>query len=129
MASYALVESNPPLRTYKREKGNVGLIMRFMITCRIPVEKGNELVKNGTLGPTVQSIMEDLKPEAAYFVDIEGARGADIIVNMDDASQIPAFVEPLFLALGATVQVHPVFTPEDMPQAMEAPDRAAQKYG
>ena len=38
--------------------------MRFMITCRIPVEKGNELVKNGTLGPTVQSILEDLEPEA-----------------------------------------------------------------
>jgi len=39
--------------------------MRFMITCRIPVEKGNELVKNGTLGETIQSILEDLKPEAA----------------------------------------------------------------
>src|SRR5215204_5001129 len=75
MASYALVESDRPLRTYEREKGKVGL-MRFMITCRIPVEKGNELVKNGTLGPTVQSIMEDLKPEAAYFVDVDGARGA-----------------------------------------------------
>ena len=45
--------------------------MRFMITCRIPVDKGNELVKNGSLGPTVQSIMEDLKPEAAYFVDVD----------------------------------------------------------
>jgi hypothetical protein len=75
MASYALVESDRPLLTYEREKGNVGLIMRFMITCRIPVEKGNELVRNGALGPTVQSIMEDLKPEAAYFVDVEGARG------------------------------------------------------
>src|SRR5215217_288701 len=76
MASYALVESDRPLLTYEREKGTVGLIMRFMITCRIPVEKGNELLKNGTLGPTVQSIMEDLKPEAAYFVDVDGARGA-----------------------------------------------------
>ena len=75
MASYALVESDRPLRTYEREKGNVGL-MRFMITCRIPVEKGNELVKTGSLGPTVQSIMEDLQPEAAYFVDVDGARGA-----------------------------------------------------
>ena len=53
MASYALVESDRPLLTYEREKGNVGIIMRFMITCRIPVQKGNELVKNGTLGPTV----------------------------------------------------------------------------
>jgi hypothetical protein len=56
--------------------------MRFMITCRIPVQKGNELVKNGTLGPTVQSIMEDLQPEAAYFVD------------MEEASQIPPWSNP-----------------------------------
>jgi hypothetical protein len=89
MASYALVESDRPLRTYEREKGNVGLIMRFMITCRIPVEKGNELVRNGTLGPTVQSIMEDLEPEAAYFIDVDGARGAHIVVEMEEASQIP----------------------------------------
>ncbi len=45
--------------------------MRFMITCRIPVEKGNELAKNGILGETIQSIMEELKPEAAYFSDIQ----------------------------------------------------------
>jgi hypothetical protein len=72
----------------KWEEGE-GESMRFIITCRIPVDKGNELVKNGSLGSTIQSIMEELKPEAAYFVDIEGARGAYIIVNMDDASQIP----------------------------------------
>jgi hypothetical protein len=93
MASYALVESDRPLRTYEREKGKVGL-MRFMITCRIPVEKGNELVKNGTLGPTVQSIMEDLEPEAAYFVDVDGARGAHIVVDMEEASQIPPWWNP-----------------------------------
>src|SRR5215218_5832646 len=69
-------------------KEKVGF-MRFMITCRIPVQKGNELVKNGTLGPTVQSIMEDLEPEAAYFVDVDGARGAHIVVDMEEASQIP----------------------------------------
>jgi hypothetical protein len=48
---------------------------------------------------------------------------------MDDASQIPAIAEPLFLAMDATVQVHPVFTPEDMPGAMESLQQAAQKYG
>ena len=91
MASYALVESDHRLRSYEWEKRIVGLIMRFMITCRIPVEKGNELVKNGTLGPTVQSIMEDLEPEAAYFVDVDGARGAHIVVDMEEASQIPSW--------------------------------------
>src|SRR5215213_2955684 len=117
MASYALVESDRPFRTYQREKGKVGLIMRFMITCRIPVEKGNELLKNGTLGPTVQSIMEDLKPEAAYVVDVE------------EASQIPPSVEPLMLALGAEVDVHPVMVLEDLGKASAEIERVAQKYG
>ena len=39
---------------------------------------------------------------------------------MHDASQIPAIAEPLFLAMDATVKVHPMFTPEDMPRAMES---------
>jgi hypothetical protein len=103
--------------------------MRFIITCRIPVDKGNELVKNGSLGSTIQSIMEELKPEAAYFVDIEGARGAYIIVNMDDASQIPPLVEPLMLALGASTEVHPVMILEDLGKATPEFERVAQKYG
>jgi hypothetical protein len=104
-------------------------VMRFMITFRIPMDKGNALAKDGKIGETLQSILEDLKPEAAYFADIEGARGGYLVVNMDDASQIPAFAEPLFLGLGATLHVHPVFTPEDMPRAMEGVEQAAQKYG
>ena len=103
--------------------------MRFMLTFRIPMDKGNAAVRDGTIGNILQSILDDLKPEAAYFADIEGARGGYLVVNMDDASQIPAIAEPIFLALGATVQVHPVFTPEDMPRAMEALQQAAQKYG
>ena len=103
--------------------------MRFMITCRIPVEKGNELVKNGTLGPTIQSIMEDLQPEAAYFVDVDGARGAHIVVDMEEASQIPPLVEPLMLALGAEIEVHPVMVLEDLGKATPEFERVAQKYG
>ena len=103
--------------------------MRFMITCRIPVEKGDELAKAASLHSTIHSIMEELKPEAAYFSDIEGARGGYIVVNMDDASQIPAIAEPLFLGLGATIQVHPVMTPEDLGKANPAIEQAAQKYG
>ena len=100
-----------------------------MITCRIPGEKGNELVKNGTLGPTVQSIMEDLEPEAAYFVDVDGARGAHIVVDMEKASQIPPLVEPLMLALGAEIEVHPVMVLEDLGKATPEFERVAQKYG
>ncbi len=103
--------------------------MRFMLTFRIPMDEGNAAVRDGRIGDVLQSILEDLRPEAAYFADIEGARGGYLVVNMDDASQIPAIAEPLFLGLGATVQVHPVFTPDDMPRAMEGLQQAAQKYG
>ena len=106
------------------------MLMRFMITCRIPMEKGDELTKTGSLHSTIQSIMEELKPEAAYFSDIEGGRGGYIVVNIDEASQIAAIVEPLFLGLRAAIQVHPVMTPEDLGRATPAIKQASQKeYG
>lgn len=101
--------------------------MRFMVTFRIPMDEGNALIKDGRIGPAMESILDDLKPEAAYLAEIEGARGGYLIVNMDDGSQIPAIAEPLFLGLGATVQIHPVFTPDEMP--VETLQQAALKYG
>jgi len=95
----------------------------------MPLEKGNELAKNGTLAETVQTIMEELQPEAVYFGDIEGARGGYIVVNMDDASQIPAMTEPLLQGLKATIQVHPVMTPKDLAKGTPAIEEAARKYG
>ncbi len=77
--------------------------MRFMISCRTPTDKGNELIKEVTFPQTFQSIMEDLQPEAAYFTDVDGARGGYLIVNMDDPSDLPAIAEPLFLGMGATI--------------------------
>ncbi len=91
--------------------------MRFMLTFRIPPEEGTAAAKDGRIGDILQSILEDLKPEAAYFAEIEGARGGYLVVNMEEASQLPTIAEPLFLGLGATVQIHPAFTPDDMPSA------------
>jgi hypothetical protein len=103
--------------------------MRFMLTVRIPPEEGNAAMKDGSFMPAFQSVLEELQPEAAYFGPIEGARGAYLVINMDDASQIPDVAEPLFLGLGATVQINPVFTLDDMPRVTEAVEQAVQKYG
>jgi hypothetical protein len=97
-----------------------------MLTGRVQTDEGNEMVKNGTLGETIQTILEDIKPEAAYFSDIEGARGGYFVVNVDDASEIPAVVEPFMLKARATVQMHPVLTPEDLGRS--SIDQVAQKY-
>jgi hypothetical protein len=73
------------------------MAMRFMLTFRVPPEVGNTAMKDGRFMSAFQSVVEELKPEAAYFTPVEGARGGYLIVNMDDASQIPAIAEPLFL--------------------------------
>jgi hypothetical protein len=40
--------------------------VRFMLKMRIPMVKGNAAINNGSLSPTLQSIIEELQPEAAY---------------------------------------------------------------
>ena len=103
--------------------------MRFMFTFRIPIEKGNAMTRAGSLTQTIQSILEELQPEAAYFMEMEGARGGYLVLNMDDASQIPAIAEPLFLGLDATIQIRPVMGAEDLDRATPAIDQATQRYG
>ena len=87
------------------------------------------MAREGNLRPTVQSIVEEIKPEVAYFCPMEGARGGYLVLNMDDASQIPAMAEPLFIGVDATVQIHPVMTAEDLERATPAIEQAAQRYG
>ncbi len=99
-----------------------------MLSFRMPLDKTNALIKEGKFAQIQQSIMEELKPEAAYFTDIDGARGGYLIVNMDDASELPAMAEPLFQALGATIQAHVVMSPEDLQRATPALEQAVQKY-
>ena len=115
----------PSKRVGKEKIGS----MRFMLTFRVPPEEGNAAMKEGSFMSAFQSVVEELQPEAAYFTPIEGARGGYLIINMDDASQIPAITEPLFLGMGATVQVHPVFTLDDVPRITESIEQARQKYG
>ncbi len=49
--------------------------MRMMLKATIPVEAGNNTIKNGTLAKTMQATMQSLKPEAAYFYRKRSADG------------------------------------------------------
>jgi len=74
--------------------------MRFMISARVPTEQTNALIQEGRFSQTFQSILEDLQPEAAYFTDVDGARGGYFIVNVDDPSELAAKTEPLLQGMG-----------------------------
>lgn len=104
--------------------------MRMLLRVSIPVVEGNAALKAGTFGPTVQRILADLKPEAAYFfADDNGNRSASIVFYMQDPSQIPAVAEPWFFAFNAQVSIRPVMTPQDLGAAVPAIAKAAEQYG
>lgn len=103
--------------------------MRMLLQVSIPVEKGNELVRKGTLGSTIQQILEDVKPEAAYFMEFDGKRTGVIIVDLATAADIPRVAEPFFLALNARIEMHAVMSPQDLAMAGPAIGAAAAKFG
>jgi len=104
--------------------------MRMLLRVSMPVEAGNAAAKAGTLGPTVERILADLKPEAAYFfADDDGQRSASIVFDMKDTSQIPAIAEPWFLAFNAKVSLRSIMDPQDLAAAGPSISKAAQQYG
>jgi len=79
-----------------------------------PHEEFNVAVKNGTAGSKLRMILEDIRPEAVYFTEQNGQRGAVVIVDIEDQSKIPAFAEPWFLNFRADVQFRIAMTPADL---------------
>ena len=68
--------------------------MRFVMHISLPVDKFNEAVRDGSAGEKMRRILDDAKPEAAYFTAKDGKRGGILVVEMSDVSQIPRFAEP-----------------------------------
>src|SRR5215208_6311422 len=64
-----------PSGTMKVESEERRERMRVMLSFTIQPEKGDALIKEGRIGETLESILEDLQPEVAYFTDVEGTRG------------------------------------------------------
>lgn len=100
--------------------------MRFILQVSLPVERFNQAVRDGTADKSIARILEDTKPEAAYFCAKDGKRGGFLIINMSNASEMPRFAEPWFLHFDATVEFLPTMTPEDLQKA--GLDQLAKKW-
>jgi hypothetical protein len=95
----------------------MGSAMRMLLNVKIPHEEFNKAVKDGSVGNKMGQILEDTKPEAVYFTEQNGQRGAILIIDLADPSQVPAFAEPWFLTFNADVKFQVVMTPEDLKKA------------
>ena len=91
--------------------------MRMLMHAKIPHDKFNAAVKDGTAGQKIRRILDETKPEAVYFTEYGGRRGVIMIINVDDQSKVPSFAEPWFLTFNADVEFHIVMTPEDLGRA------------
>ncbi|MGD0410087.1 MAG: hypothetical protein ABSC18_00155 [Verrucomicrobiota bacterium] len=60
-------------------------------------------MKDGTAGPKMNRILEAIKPEAVYFTDHNGQRGAVLIVDLPDASDVVAVRRACLLSFTLTI--------------------------
>ena len=88
--------------------------MRTMVKITVPVEAGNKAFRDGTLQETIMGMIDELKPEAAYFFPERGIRTAMFFIDLKDSSDIPVIAEPLFERLNASVELLTVMNADDL---------------
>lgn len=91
--------------------------MRILLMVRLPHEAFNAAVRDGSAGRKTQAILEEIKPEAVYFTEMNGRRTAIMLVELESPSKVPALAEPWFLTFNADVEFHVVMSPEELEDA------------
>jgi len=94
--------------------------MRFLIRAKIPTDVGNKLVQDPNFMKNLEDYMNKVKPEAAYFMPNDGHRTMAFIANIENNSQVPGLVEPLFQWTGANVDVIPVMNFDDLKKGLQS---------
>ena len=62
----------------------------MLLRVSIPVESGNAAARSGSPGNTIKKILDELKPERAYFAEDEGECTGYIFFDMKESSHLPA---------------------------------------
>jgi hypothetical protein len=88
--------------------------MRTLVKISVPVQTGTKAIADGSLPRVIQSTLERLRPEAAYFYTENGRRTALMVIDLVDPSAIPGIAEPLFSTLDAAVDFIPVMNAQDL---------------
>jgi hypothetical protein len=103
--------------------------MRVMIKFAFPVEAGNAAIREGKVEKVFQNILEELKPEAAYFFPEGGERAGLIVVDMKESSQVVEIAERFFFGLNARIEMVPVMAAEDLQKGLSGVQGIIQRYG
>ncbi|MDN3242404.1 hypothetical protein [Glycomyces tritici] len=88
--------------------------MRVCLKVQIPVEAGNKAIIDGGMQTNLKTLMDRVRPEAAYFFPQDGMRGMMLFFDLEDTASIPPLVEPLFEGFNAKVEMTPVMNLDDL---------------
>ena len=101
--------------------------MKMLMHVVCPNKEFNDAIRDGSAAAKLGRILEETKPEAVYFTEYGGKRGAILIVDVADVAKFPAIAEPWFLTFNAEVEFHPVMTPDDLKRS--GLDAVGKKWG
>jgi hypothetical protein len=88
--------------------------MRMLMTVEMDTEASNRAIKDGSLPKLMESALEQLHPEAAYFTTHEGHRTAYMVFDLQETSQMVQISEPFFAGVNAKIALSPVMNPQDL---------------
>jgi hypothetical protein len=91
--------------------------MRMLCHVKLPNKEFNAYINDGSISQKLKRILDDIKPQAVYFTEYEGKRGAIIIVDVPEPSAIPKMSEAWFVLFNAEVEWHIVMTPDELEKA------------
>jgi hypothetical protein len=93
--------------------------MRMMLKAVVGTEAGNEAIRYGTMAKLVEQTMQELHPEAAYFLSSDdGHRSCIMVFDLDDPSRIPAVSEPFFHSGAESVTLQPCMNLDDLQRGL-----------
>ena len=88
--------------------------MRLILRFSIPVQKGNDAVSDGTMALALKSLVEKVRPEAAYFHLDNGDRAGTIVFEAGSQLQMAEINEPLFAQLNAKIDIQPAISLDEL---------------
>jgi len=91
--------------------------MRMLLTVEFPHEPFNTLVRTGEAGKITERILDEIKPEAAYFTEQDGTRCGIFVINVQNPSEVPRFAEPFFLKFNANCKFRIAMSPAELQEA------------
>jgi hypothetical protein len=88
--------------------------MRTLLTVEMDTEASNRGIRDGSLPKLMDSLLEQLHPEAAYFTTRDGHRTAYLVFDLQETAQMVQIAEPLYSTLNAKIDWSPVMNPQDL---------------